>query len=202
MKNVIFDFSTMHQYGPAFFDFLRLRKQVFVDDLEWDVPHNMSAEMDQYDNPTAFYSLVIEHGRVIAGARVMPTTATWGENSYMLRDAALGKLPDIPNNLPVGDLVDPEIWEVTRLAVSNEIASKEKRAFCVSAMMDGMIQIAATRGGRKLISLSPVLMRRTLRTLGYFAEQVGDAYFSPEDGRKYAVLSLSVEQPVYESVAA
>ena len=202
MNNIVFDFSTMHKYGSAFYEFLQLRKQVFVEDLEWDVPHNDTVEMDQYDNPTAFYSLVVDHGKVVAGARVMPTTARWGNNSYMLRDAALGRLPDIPCNLPVGTLEDPQVWEVTRLAISDQILSKEKRSRCLSMMMDGMLEVAGNNGGTRLISLSPILMRRTLRMLGYFAEQVGDAYADKDDGRKYAVLSLAVDQPVYTSVAA
>ncbi len=202
MKNVVFDFSTMHEHGPAFYEFLKLRREVFVDELHWDVPHNMAVEMDQYDNPTAYYSVVIERGKVIAGARVMPTTAVWGDNSYMLRDAALGKLPDIPSNLVAGTLVDPKIWEVTRLAISHTVTSHSQRAQCLTLMMNGMLTLVARQHGERLISLSPILMRRTLRMLGYMADQVGSGYTDSEDGRKYAVLSLAVDQPVLHSVAA
>ena len=78
MENITFDLSCLHRYGPAFYDYLRLRKHFFVDMLGWDIPHNDSVEMDQYDNPLAFYSLVLRDGQVIGGARTMPTTSSWG----------------------------------------------------------------------------------------------------------------------------
>ena len=50
MYEISFGFSELHKHGSAFFDFLALRKKVFVDDLGWDVPHDDTLEMDQYDN--------------------------------------------------------------------------------------------------------------------------------------------------------
>lgn len=96
MQNITFGFTDLHHHNTAFFDFLKLRKEFFVDTLGWDIPHDDSFEMDQYDNPKAFYSLVVRDGQVIGGARAMATTAKWGTHSYMLRDAVKGKLIDIP----------------------------------------------------------------------------------------------------------
>ena len=93
MHNVTFDMSTMHLHGASYYDFLRLRKTFFVDTLEWDIPHNDDVEMDQYDNPLARYSVVIRHGHVIGGARVMPVHAKWGDHGCMLQDAIHGRIP-------------------------------------------------------------------------------------------------------------
>ena len=92
MRNITFDFLGQHRHGSAFHEYLRLRKSFFVDELGWDIPHNDDVEMDQYDNPTAHYSLVQRNGKVVGGARIMPTTAAWGRHTYMLRDAQLGGL--------------------------------------------------------------------------------------------------------------
>ena len=105
MHNVTFDLSRLHQHGPAFYDYLRLRKHFFVDTLGWDIPHNDDVEMDQYDNPNAFYSLVLRNGEVIGGARTMPTTSKWGSHSYMLKDALDGKLNDIPPDIVPENIV-------------------------------------------------------------------------------------------------
>ena len=78
MENIRFDFSNFHRHGTAFYDFLALRKQVFVDDLGWDIPHDENVEMDQYDTPIAQYSLVLKDGKVVGGARGMATTAMLG----------------------------------------------------------------------------------------------------------------------------
>ena len=92
MHNITFDFLGQHRHGTAFHEYLRLRKAFFVDVLGWDIPHNDDVEMDQYDNPCAHYSLVLRGGTVVGGARIMPTTASWGRHTYMLRDALRGRL--------------------------------------------------------------------------------------------------------------
>ena len=96
MENCIFSMADQHQYGSAFYDFLKLRKEFFVDGLGWDIPHNDHVEMDQYDNPEAHYSVVLRDGKVVGGARAMSTSTHWGEHTYMLGDARKGKLCDIP----------------------------------------------------------------------------------------------------------
>lgn len=202
MENITFDFAELHLHGPAFYEFLQLRKHFFVDVLNWDVPNNGLVEMDQYDNPLAFYSLVVREGKVIGGARAMPTTSRWGDTTYMLRDAALGKLPDIPNNVLKDEIVTTKVWECTRLVISEEITAQKDRAECLSLVVGGLIDIAAKRGADQLISLSPVLLRRTLRQLGYAATQIGETYSDADDRRKYAVLSLDTGSSIYASVAA
>jgi len=71
MRNITFNLSSLHLHGPAFYDFLALRKRHFVDVLGWDIPHNELVEMDQYDNPTAHYSVVL------ATSPRMCATSTW-----------------------------------------------------------------------------------------------------------------------------
>jgi N-acyl-L-homoserine lactone synthetase len=155
--------------------------------------------MDQYDNPLAYYSLVLRDGKVIGGARAMPTTSNWGEHTYMLRDAAEGKLPDIPNRLLESEIATPDVWECTRLVMSDDVKNHADRAQCLSYIVDGLVTVARERGGSELISLSPVSLMRALRQLGYSASRIGEPYSNPGDGRKYAVLSmpttLSNERP-------
>ena len=99
MHNITFSFHDLGRYGDAFVQFMQLRKQFFVDGMKWDVPNDGALEMDQYDNPTAIYSLVMQGNRLIGGARMTPTDARWGSHSYMLRDAQLGQIAGIPATL-------------------------------------------------------------------------------------------------------
>ncbi len=190
MKNITFDLSHLHLHGSAFFDYLGLRKRFFVDTLGWDIPHNDDVEMDQYDNPLAHYSLVLRDRQVIGGARTMPTTSSWGEYTYMLRDAAAGKLPDIPNQALGAEISSPKVWECTRLVISDDVTGRADRSKCLSLIVDGLVTVAARQRGQKLISLSPVTLMRALRQLGYSASRIGEPYSNPADGRKYAVLSM------------
>jgi len=201
MHNITFDLSRLHVYGTAFYDYLKVRKHFFVDTLNWDIPHNDEVEMDQYDNPTAHYSLVLKDGRVVGGARTMPTTARWGKHSYMLKDAKEGKLEDIPNEVMPEDIVNPRVWECTRLVVSDDLTTQAERSECLSLIVDGLVRVANRNGGSQLVSLSPVSLMRALRQLGYDAWRVGEPYQNFGDGRKYAVLAMSA-QPVMGLMAA
>ena len=190
MKNITFNLSNLHQHGTAFFDFLALRKRFFVDTLGWDIPHDDEVEMDQYDNPRAYYSLVLRNGHVIGGARAMPTTSCWGEHTYMLRDAVAGKLADIPEQVLDREIESPRVWECTRLVVSDAVVGRADRSRCLSLIVGGLVKVAAEQGGSELMSLSPVTLMRALRQLGYAASRVGEPYCNPGDGRRYAVLKM------------
>ena len=190
MENITFDLSDLHRYGTAFYDYLRLRKHFFVDTLGWDIPHNDSVEMDQYDNPLAFYSLVLRDGQVIGGARTMPTTSSWGQYTYMLKDAVAGKLSDIPQGVLGADITTPKVWECTRLVMSDTVNHQQDRAKCLSLIVGGLADVARAHGASELMSLSPVSLMRALRQLEWNADRVGEPYDNPGDGRRYAVLSM------------
>lgn len=191
MENITFKFSKMHEYGPAFFEYLALRKQFFVDNLGWEIPHDDTHEMDQYDNPSASYSLVLKDGEVIGGARLMPTTAKWGTHTYMLRDAVKGKLIDIPPEVLGKDIVDGDLWESTRIVMSESVRTHAERSMCLSLIMDGMIDVTTENGGSRLMGLSTITLMRALRQLGYDAQRLGEPYVNEGDGRRYAVLGMT-----------
>jgi acyl homoserine lactone synthase len=190
MENVTFDLSEVHQYGTAFYDYLKLRKHFFVDTLGWDIPHNETVEMDQYDNPLAHYSLVLRDGAVIGGARTMATTASWGKHTYMLRDAVAGRLDDIPAKVLDHEIETPKVWECTRLVMSESVTSHQDRARCLSLIVEGLADVARRHGANQLMSLSPLSLMRALRQLGWQADRIGEPYDNPGDGRRYAVLTM------------
>ncbi len=132
MKNIIFNLTELHLHGSAFFEYLALRKKFFVDQLGWDIPHDDDVEMDQYDNPKAYYSLVEMGGKIVAGGRAMATTAQWGSHTYMLRDAVEGKIIGIPDSIVNTVEVTRNVWECTRVVVSSEIKDPAISAACLS----------------------------------------------------------------------
>ncbi len=190
MDNISFGFDGLDRHGGPFYQFLALRKQFFVDRLGWDIPHDETVEMDQYDNPTARYSLVLRNGQVVGGARVMPTSAVWGRHTYMLADAAAGRLEDIPASVLAHTEASDEVWECTRLVISDALQTQADRSRCLSLIVSGLVSAASARGAERLISLSPLSLVRALRQLGFGAERVGQPYLNEGDGRRYAVLSM------------
>ena len=199
MRTITFDFLSQHRHGKAFHDYLRLRKAFFVDALAWDIPHNDEVEMDQYDNPCAHYCLVVRRGEVVGGARTMPTDATWGRHTYMLRDALHGNIESIPQGVMPSDVRTREVWECTRLVVSDSVATQGERAECLSMIVGGLVDIANRHGGLELVSLSPVPLMRALRQLGFAASRLGEPYVSETDGRKYAVLTMPAMPAMHSS---
>lgn len=194
MENITFDLSDLHRHGTAFYDYLKLRKRFFVDELGWDIPHNDAVEMDQYDNPLAHYSLVLRDGEVIGGARTMPTTSSWGQYTYMLRDAVAGKLADIPPRVLGAEIEAADVWECTRLVMSDGVTCHQDRAHCLSLIVEGLADVARRHGARELMSLSPLSLMRALRQLGWQADRIGEPYDNPGDGRRYAVLAMPAER--------
>ena len=194
MENITFELSELHTYGPAYFDYLALRKKFFVDTLGWGIPHNARFEMDQYDNPLARYSLVLKDGEVIAGARAMPTSAVWGSHTYMLGDAVSGKLSSIPSDVIAEQIASPKVWECTRLVIADHITAMPDRIKCLELIVDGLIEMAEESGADKLISLSNLWLLRALRQLGYAADLMGKPYVNADDGHKYAVMAIGTER--------
>ncbi|TYB90676.1 acyl-homoserine-lactone synthase [Oceaniovalibus sp. ACAM 378] len=194
MKNQIvgkiFDLSNMHLHGSAFYEFLTLRKRFFVDTLAWDIPHNDEVEMDQYDNPTAAYSVVIMNGRLVAGARVMRFSDKWGTHGCMLQDAAEGRIDGIPADLLPNPQSFAKASECTRLVLSDQIASPEDRQECLALVVQGLVELAIRQGSDDLVTLTVPGFRRSLRKLGYEVEQVGEKYRNKHDGRSYAILAM------------
>lgn len=194
MEHITFNLAQMHLYGTAFYDFLGLRKRFFVDNLGWDIPHDDHVEMDQYDNPRAYYSLVLRDGKVIGGARAMATTAKWGTHSYMLRDALKGKLIDIPSSIISEDIQTNDMWECTRLVMSDDVDTHADRSACLGMIVQGLADVAAENGASSLMSLSPLALIWALRQLGFDATRIGEPYLNEGDGRRYAVLSMPAKR--------
>lgn len=188
--------SRMDECGWAFYDFLKLRKKFFVDNLGWHIPNDGVVEMDQYDTPLTQYSVVVSGRRVVAGARCLPTTTTWGIYSNMLSDSAYGLIDGIPPTLFRLDLCAPDVWEGTRLVLADEITSTLGRMQCLALTIDGLIRVITARGGKSFLTLSPMPLQRTAALVGLSAERISQPYQSPADGREYAIFLCKAERAI------
>ncbi|WP_157937611.1 acyl-homoserine-lactone synthase [Oceaniglobus roseus] len=187
---VTFGFPDLHEHGSAFYQFLGLRKRFFVDTLNWQIPHNDAVEMDQYDNPTAEYSLALRDGEVVGGARIMRFADRWGIHGCMLQDAAEGRIPGIPEDLLPRDRSFAHASECTRLVLSDKLTSTSERQQALSLVVAGLVSLAIAQGTRELVTLTVPGFRRSLRKLGYGVDQLGEKYQNDMDGRSYAILRM------------
>ena len=116
MQSTEITFDNLGETGTLFTALLRARYHHFIETRGWKLPNTRGLEFDQYDTPESIYCTIHDGLTVYGGLRVTPTTAHNINASYMLRDAQLGLLPDMPTNLldePAPQ--DPGTWEVSRV---------------------------------------------------------------------------------------
>ena len=127
MQSTDITFDNFGETGTLFTELLRARYHHFIETRGWDLPNTRGLEFDQYDTPESIYCTVHEGLDVYGGFRVTPTTAHCVNASYMLRDAQLGLLPNLPLSIldePAPQ--DPAVWEVSRVFVSDSLSSHNR----------------------------------------------------------------------------
>ncbi|MCK0094181.1 autoinducer synthase [Yoonia sp. F2084L] len=202
MENITFNLTELHKHGTAFFEFLALRKQFFVDQLGWDIPHDNDVEMDQYDNPKAYYSLAMQDGKVVAGMRAMATTAQWGSHTYMLRDAVDGKLIGIPADIIPEAEVTPNVWEATRIVISDEIDTHAGRSQALGLVLNGVVEQARAQGATEIMALCPPVFARTMRQIGFPVHVIGEPYVNHHDNRRYVAMKGKIAGVTWQDPGA
>ena len=169
-------FTNMHSHGELLVRYLRARKDVFIDRLSWHLPNVDGMEFDQYDTPLCRWVIIHEFGEVLAGIRLVPTTARCGTYSYMLRDAQHGLLSDIPSDVLFFPApVEEQIWEASRLFITDHVAA-QRRGPVQAMLMQHMILSATREGARHVIGIVPAVWSRWLRRLGLYAVPVGPRF--------------------------
>lgn len=127
MQSTEITFDNLGETGNLFTTLLRARYHHFIETRGWDLPNVRGLEFDQYDTPESIYCVIHDGMTVYGGFRVTPTTAHCVNTSYMLRDAQLGLLPDLPLDV-LDELApqDPRTWEVSRVFIGDTLSSRER----------------------------------------------------------------------------
>ncbi|MFN3525107.1 MAG: acyl-homoserine-lactone synthase [Paracoccus sp. (in: a-proteobacteria)] len=152
--------------------FFRLRKKIFVDRMAWPLHHAEGIEFEQYDTFDTAYVIAHRAGRAVGGARLKRTDHCFGGGkvvySYMIRDAHLGLLPGMPQNLCHTDPpVDSRAWELTRFAALPLPGLAEQ---ILDAANEYLRQVGAT----DCLFLGPPAFLRMANRLGWTPRRLGD----------------------------
>ena len=191
MQVTTLSFENLHNHGELFANMFRARRQTFIERKNWDLPEADGMEFDQYDTPASRWVAVHEFGRVLAGVRLTPTTARCGIYSYMIRDAQLGLLDSIPQDLLFDEApVAPHIWESSRVFVSNEVPSKLRlRVQC--SLIDEMVRSARKLGATSLIGIVPEHSPRLARRTGIDCVAAGPV-IETDDGARSVCINIAL----------
>ncbi|WP_057465646.1 acyl-homoserine-lactone synthase [Pseudovibrio sp. POLY-S9] len=192
MQSASFNFETIHYYGDFWLQHLKLRKELFVDQKSWDVPHNHSIEWDQYDTGNTQY--VISHlaGRVVAASRLNPCDFEACERSYMIRDAQLGRLSNFPDLQISCPPTDSKTLEATRFTTDPKLP-QDVRAQALEHNARTLAKTARDLGAERLIALMHPGFARWLSRLGLPTKPISPIV-KDADGSKICVLQMHLDQ--------
>ncbi len=176
IRSTTISFGDIHEHGELLVSYLKARRAIFIDRLHWNVPQADGMEFDQYDNPFCRWIVLHEFGEVIAGVRLLPTTASCGIYSYMLRDAQNGILPEIPTDALFSKApVDSTVWEASRFFISEEVAAT-RRSTVQRILFERMSVMAKTNGATHILGIVPAVWSRWARRLGADATPIGTKF--------------------------
>jgi len=153
-------------------DFLRLRKQVFINKKKWRLVEKDEIEYEQYDTATvATYVIAHRGNQVLGGARLLRCDTVIGSArhaySYMIRDAYLGMI-DLPSEIcSAPPPVHAASWELTRLVSIDDDARTAR------LILDEANNFIKSVGGTQCLFLGPPGFLRMARSYGYAPEKLG-----------------------------
>jgi len=188
MQTAIITWATIHLHGDLWYQHHMIRKALFVDEMGWNVPHNSTAEWDQYDTPETVYVITHHEGHVLAASRMNPCAIQAPLWSYMIKDAAKGLLDGIPDTILQDPPQDTDTWEATRFTANPSLPHDERnRALSLNAQ--ALAHEAKRRGINRLIALMPPAFIRWLRSEGLPTDRLGPTVKLP-DGSRSCVIEM------------
>lgn len=173
-------------------DLATYRYKVFVEHLGWDLPiTQVGAERDEYDRPDTLYILVKDFSGNICGcARLLPTT-----QDYPLATMC----PELFGNQPVPRATD--IWELSRYTtqlVNGEITSREEAQGRFRHLLKAVVEAAAKRGARRLITFSFLGVERIARNFGLHVHRVGPPQMM--DGKPIIAFWIELDEQTFTAL--
>lgn len=142
--------DSAHRFLPALSLMHRLRHEVFVERMGWDVPSLNQLEFDEFDAGDATYVLHRDpRGNVTGCARLLPTTVP-----YMLRDVPSFQ-PLLEGQEPPCDVL---VWESSRFGASSPRVT--------SWLLCGIYEHALANGITEIWTVYDIRIDRLLRSCG------------------------------------
>lgn len=194
IKMAVLSVANLHEHGNLFVKYLKLRREIFIQGKQWALPEADGMEFDQYDTPQCRWVLLHEDGEILASVRIAPTTARCGLHSYMIRDAQLGQLSDLPLDLmyfaaPVGE----QVWEGTRLFLSPDVPTS-RRPLVHRRLLKALGDAGAGVGAKLVIALLPIMLIRWMNRVGMTTTGVGPELEIAGDKVQCALIDTRVLQ--------
>lgn len=151
---------------------LKLRRDVFISRMGWNLYQHMGCEFDQYDTPAAVHVVAQTSEQVVGCMRLMRTDHCQSNVSYMILDAHLGRIPNLPANILQQEVCSSKVWEASRMAISSSVPKKEMNRVLLALVNSG-IEYTRELGATSMLGLMSPLFVRVFRRHGINAYHYG-----------------------------
>ena len=166
------------QYQDMLDQMFRQRKQVFIDQLGWDLPATGDMEIDQYDDDRSTYLLASDDGRNVTGSiRILPTVTP-----HLMSDLFEGFCA-------AGVPVSENIWEVSRIYTMTPTLRPKDRIRAAAEIMSGVCEYAMLYGVEEVTMVSYMANMPIIIGLGYDVTPLG-LPIEYKDGNTYVASTM------------
>lgn len=151
-------------YGPAILEMHRHRKEVFIDEMGWELFSHDGCEIDGYDTPHAIYLITCMRSfpPVLASARLVPTT-----KPHLLGDAFAHLCEEGP---PRSD----RIWEASRFCPAPETPKGESRRALLGEVIAGILETGLLFGVEEVVFVASAALSPVALHVGWDARMLGE----------------------------
>lgn len=167
--------------------YFQKRYEIFIQRRQWNIPHTNGREIDQFDNEHTCYIIWEEKGRILGGARMLPTN-----RPYLLGDLFSYMLDgNIPKN--------PYTWEISRFFLDLPKDYPRKTQPAVRRLFSSVIEFGCLVKAKKFVALTEPHIEETMRYIGIPWKRTSQAYPIPEGGSMVSgetIVSLEVYNAV------
>ena len=177
----IVDLADPSSRSDLLVDCLRLRQEVFISQLGWNLYERLGCEFDQYDTPASLHIAALKGRELVGCMRIMPTNSDQSGITYMILDAHRGKIPNLPAEILNEEVVSPHVWEASRLAISSTVDPKDRNSILIKLVEFGREYILS-QGGCSMLGLMNPVFERVFRRAGMAVRRFGEVA-DQRDGR-------------------
>lgn len=151
---------------------LRLRRDVFISAMGWNLTESSGCEFDQYDTPAAVHFAAVSEGRVIGCIRLMRTDNVQGNLTYMILDAHRGLIENLPSGLLEEEICSREVWEASRMAICQHVPTKDRNVILAGLVRASQTYVE-TKGGTAILGLMNPVFRVVFRRAKIAVQTIG-----------------------------
>lgn len=153
-------------------DCLRLRKEVFISQMGWNLYEASGCEYDQYDIPASVHLAATLNGALVGCIRLLRTDSAHSGVTYMILDAHRGKIPNLPQRIMQEELASEGVWEASRLAISSNVPSDIRNQLLIG-LVDAARRHVQKAGGVSMLGMMHPAFLRTFRRAGFNVRRFG-----------------------------